>query len=456
MDRSDIPLILNHLNLSEDCVANIYHHGSWVYGTNKPDSDHDIFIITRSCFQNSLQFWNDFDYFHEHEVHKLLNKYDVCIYSVENFEILLGNSYFMAVQCVFLPDEYKIKEDIDFRSIYLEKYYDRVGLKRAAFYEMYRDIKLYNPNTDLNDPLHDAILSQQRQSRRNFVLKNLFHGIRYLDFAEQLIQTKSIHDYKRVSYMFAQMREILGDPGDQLSMKRVYEFACRKSDEFKSRLDTIMPTNNIKGTFESYITFDCAHNTEQIIEKLKQTCENTNYTLLLSQSDTNQEKGKVQQLMASSFHCGEYPSIILQIEDEVHKYFQDFDIIRIKIRSSTSSEGLPETDMDKKLFWNKMKNYFEFNYYVSLEKDLKGERLKKFINQCGSNHKLNLQLSRNLIKQINEANLHYTIIVQLFNAGRRHALEINDAIVEYSTKNNFQSQEITLGFVIYDSFSKIN
>jgi predicted nucleotidyltransferase len=114
MDPSTIALILRELNLNEDCVANIYNYGSWVYGTNSPTSDRDILIVTRSPAQAPLAFHQDFDYFHEFELHKLWNQYDVCVYSVEKFEILLEKSFLIAVQCVFLPDESKIKEKLIF------------------------------------------------------------------------------------------------------------------------------------------------------------------------------------------------------------------------------------------------------------------------------------------------------------------------------------------------------
>ncbi|CAF4163631.1 unnamed protein product [Rotaria sp. Silwood2] len=160
--------------------------------------------------------------------------------------------------------------------------------------------------------------------------------------------------------------------------------------------------------------------------------------------------------MTSSFHCGEYQSIVQQIKEEAHQHFQEFNIVRIKIKSSTSNEGVPQTDIDMKLFWNKIRNYFEFNYHVSLESDHKGESLKKFINQCQTNYRLNSQLSRNVIKQINEKNFHHRITMDLFHIGRRRAFEINDEIVEYSTQNNFPSPEITSSFTIYDSFSELD
>ncbi|CAF4197847.1 unnamed protein product, partial [Adineta steineri] len=63
MDRSALPLILQTLNLKEEDVTNVYHHGSWIYGTNSPTSDRDILIVTRSLNNIPLKFWSDFDYF---------------------------------------------------------------------------------------------------------------------------------------------------------------------------------------------------------------------------------------------------------------------------------------------------------------------------------------------------------------------------------------------------------
>ncbi|CAF5046568.1 unnamed protein product, partial [Rotaria sp. Silwood1] len=271
MDRSQVASILHELNLNENSVANIYHHGSWVYGTNTPTSDRALIIVTRSSDQKPVKFRNDFDYFHEFELHKLWNQYDVCVYSIENFETLLANSYLCVVQSIFLPNEFKIKEEINFQSIYLEKYYNKFQLKRAVFYEIHRDF----------------------------------------NFTEQLIQTRSIHNFKRVSHIFNQMKNICGDPIDNSDMKR------------------------------------------------------------------KRRHSKLQQLTISSHYYGQYPSIVKHIEEEVHKQFQDFNIIRIKIESSVSNEGIPKRSIDKRLFWDETTNYFEFHYTIMERKDRKGDNLSK-------------------------------------------------------------------------------
>jgi predicted nucleotidyltransferase len=220
MDCSAIPRILEELNLKEECVANIYHHGSWVYGSNTPTSDRDLIIVTRSSNQKPLKFIDSIDYFHEFELHKLWNEYDVCVYSVDNFEKLLEKNYLCSVQCIFLPDEFKIKAEIDFQTTYLNKYYNILRLKQVACYEMSTDLGLYESNNFSKHSTCSSRSIQTSQSRKDYVFKNLFHGLRYLDFVEQLIRTRSIHDFKRATYLFDEMKEIRGDSTDDSSMER--------------------------------------------------------------------------------------------------------------------------------------------------------------------------------------------------------------------------------------------
>jgi hypothetical protein len=219
MDHSVISSILQKINLQNSDVANIYHHGSWVYGTNSAKSDRDLIIVTRTSSQKPLEFCDELKYFHEFELHRLW-KYGVCVYSIANFETLLKSNNLAVVQCVFLPDEFKIKEEIDFRTIYLEKYYNTLRLKQVGFYEMYRDLNLYDTSDYSQHSSHSSRSLETNQSRQDYIFRNLFHGLRFLDFVTQLLQTHAIHDFKRVSYLFDQMKEIRGDSADSSSMER--------------------------------------------------------------------------------------------------------------------------------------------------------------------------------------------------------------------------------------------
>ena len=204
MDRSVIPQILKELNLQPTSVACIYNYGSWVYGTNKPTSDRDLMIVTRSPNKPPLTFHTDFDYFHDFELHKLWGQYDVCIHSVENF--------LLAIECIFLPDEFKIKEEIDFRRLYLEKYYDKKRLKLVVFHENETAMCTFQQEKYGLTDRRSTSWSQEDESGRTYLIKNLFHGYRYLDVAEQLIRTRSIHDYRRVSHVYQELQAIRGDP----------------------------------------------------------------------------------------------------------------------------------------------------------------------------------------------------------------------------------------------------
>lgn len=228
MDKSQIPSILQRINLNPNDVANIYHYGSWVYGTNSDTSDRDLMIITRNSRQKRLVFRPDYDYFHNFELHRLSNEYDVCVHSVENFELLLEKNYLLAVECLFLPDEFKIKEEIDFKKVYLEKYYDKKRLKQNGFYENATALALHQGNNYLlgsvypssHGPTHPSSCEKKDPSARKHVFKNLFHGIRYLYTAEQLIRTSSIEDFRQATHIFHKMKDIAGDWSDDTNTQQ--------------------------------------------------------------------------------------------------------------------------------------------------------------------------------------------------------------------------------------------
>jgi hypothetical protein len=79
---------------------------------------------------------------------------------------------------------------------------------------MYRYWKLPKPENA------SAYLDEKCLSRRDYLSKHLFHGLRYLDFVEQIIQTQSIHNYRRVTYLYDEIKAIRDNPIDHLSMQR--------------------------------------------------------------------------------------------------------------------------------------------------------------------------------------------------------------------------------------------
>jgi hypothetical protein len=204
-------------------------------------------------------------------------------------------------------------------------------------------------------------------------------------------------------------------------------------------LDILVPTNIIKGTFEALITFDVS---QEIIQK----CENTKFT--------RSDKDQPQQIIVSSQYDGEYPSIVQQIEEKILKDFQDFNIRRIKIESLMSNVGIPETCIEKKLFWNRT-NYFEFHYDAPSGKDRQGERLKKILNTYRSKNRLNTEnliFSRIQFKQITEPNFYSINIIHLFNVGREKACLTNNEILEYSKTDDLPLSSIKSSFIVSDRY----
>ncbi|CAF4035208.1 unnamed protein product [Rotaria sordida] len=180
-----------------------------VHDTNHEKSDRDFLLITKienETQRTYLKFQKDFDYFHSFKLHRS-----------NNCDITIRTS----VECIFYPNEFILRNNIDYKTIYLTKYCNPLRLKQVIFYENYSSLKYIidndeddsnyfplksNSNPTINQLLCDAIHTTTIDE--DGILKYLFHGLRYLDIGEQLIRTKSIYDFKRVSYVLFQLKKI--------------------------------------------------------------------------------------------------------------------------------------------------------------------------------------------------------------------------------------------------------
>jgi len=160
--------------------------------------------------------------------------------------------------------------------------------------------------------------------------------------------------------------------------------------------------------------------------------------------------------MTSSYHTGEYPLIVEQIEEEAFKYFKNFNIIRIKIESLASNEGVPKIDVEKRLFWNGESNYFEFHYKILVKNGGKKDNLKELEDICRSNYRYKLHLSHNAFQQVDEKNFHYMITMRLFDNGRDNAFAINDEVVQLLTNKKFPPVKVVREFIVHDSYIELD
>ncbi|CAF3530688.1 unnamed protein product [Rotaria sp. Silwood1] len=442
--------IKKELQLNDDHITNIYNFGSWVYGTNHEKSDRDFLIVMKienSKKSKRLKFRRDFDYFHSFELKRLKNC-DVTIHTCENFEILLEKNYMLAVECLFYPNEFILRNNIDYKTIYLSKYYNPLRLKQVIFYENNDSFKYIidnddndsicsqsksytNPTIDqfLCDAIHTTTIDEDR------LLKYLFHGLRYLDIGEQLIRTKSIDDFKRVTYVLYEMKDIYINNNKNIDF--VIDYIRMKSDEYKTIINELVPTNIIDDTFEVHITVENCNMKEFLnickINKLK--------PIFLHLINGN----NIKQLITSLYHVGTYPNIIEQIKTLVDTKFRNFNIIRLKIESLACKDGVPENDIDKLLFWNKKFNYFEFRYEIFVKSTMEFKKLKQLCLYR------DLQLAQNVFEKSSIDEMNFIVMMRLFNVGRINAINRNDDFIRYLTENNFLPSKIDRKFIVYDS-----
>ena len=237
------------------------------------------------------------------------------------------------------------------------------------------------------------------------------------------------------------------------SLYSVVQFVREKSSEIKSRLDVLVPTNLIHGSFNVQITFDCSNSARRTEEKLEKACQNTKYKIMLTKSGPRRKNCSIRKLLATSSYVGQYPSIVKEIEEEVYEHFQGFRIMRIKIDSLAANKGVPQTDIDKKLFWDKDTYYFEFCYKVSTDKNAKDRNVTRLENLCQSYHQFHLHL---LHHTADEEQSHYMVRMRLHNVGRLNACESSNRLVEYLTKSNFPPLEVDHQFIVYDRYIEID
>ena len=95
----------------------------------------------------------------------------------------------------FYRGNLKLKKKLIFNQFIWKNYFNPLRIKQAAFYENMTAVNMYNLEDDSIYLRRSSRSSTTDQASKDYLFKNLFHGFRYLDFAEQLIQTRSIHDF---------------------------------------------------------------------------------------------------------------------------------------------------------------------------------------------------------------------------------------------------------------------
>mgnify|MGYP000901063296 CR=1 FL=1 len=193
----DINKIISITGLDNSAIRNIYLYGSRVYGTNHQNSDFDVRIVADiNTPERSVNSGN----------------YQIKIYSLNRFQEGIAKNEFPFVEFQFFPEWAKIRETSPYMAPIVNQ---RVKYSAIDYLNYHLELikRGFNNSKDL------YVLS-----------KNLFHAIRVLVFAGELISTGTIADitiakpyyddiFRHNFQSYEQMIAVYGDLIEKLKKK---------------------------------------------------------------------------------------------------------------------------------------------------------------------------------------------------------------------------------------------
>lgn len=163
-------MIKNFIN--DNNFLNIYRFGSHVYGTNNEFSDEDYICVVG---------------------HKIISEdINIHIYSKKEFQDFLNNHDIQALEMYFLPEEFKLKENIKFQfELNLSKL--RHAISTVANGAWVKGKKKLIVQADYNKLL---------------AIKSIFHSLRILDFGIQMATEGKISNYSSMNHILFELSEL--------------------------------------------------------------------------------------------------------------------------------------------------------------------------------------------------------------------------------------------------------
>lgn len=170
----DYAALLRIWGRADSEVFALFRTGSRVYGTAHPHSDEDfIAVLTNEKGQRDLIF------------RKNIN---IVVYTRSSFQGALDDQSLFAIEAMFLPPEHRLKEPRPPFTYKLDK-------------------------RRLTDAVTEKSLLDYEKAKKTFkdepgpAKKKLFHSLRLLLFALQLIKTGRIEDYHEASLLWSEIKQ---------------------------------------------------------------------------------------------------------------------------------------------------------------------------------------------------------------------------------------------------------
>jgi len=155
-------------------IQSLHIQGSRLYGVESIQSDWDLSAIsTESTYQT----------FEEVKVDG--NEFDIKLFSQEEFQRRLDNHDMRELEYIYHPDSVKVVNNREFTvEIDKEKLIERVKFESSDLWNRGQEYL----ETGSRDPY--------------IALKNFWHSLRFLIFAEQILKDGSITDFKAANYLY--------------------------------------------------------------------------------------------------------------------------------------------------------------------------------------------------------------------------------------------------------------
>lgn len=168
----------------------LYEYGSFVYKTNRPDSDYDHILIYENYDQHD-QFDKEVVCDTDEGIRKLKHSFNAM--GKEAFQKALDDHEIYALECLFLPEKHIVKEPPEPWKFTLDLAKLRASISEKAS--------------------HSFVKAKKKIMQGDILIgkKSLFHSLRILNFGAQLAVSKEILDYQSPNWLW---EEIFAEPSE--------------------------------------------------------------------------------------------------------------------------------------------------------------------------------------------------------------------------------------------------
>ena len=184
-------------------IKNIYLYGSYVYGTNDSESDIDYILVV--------------DYQGDGEKQLNIDRLNINSYSINCFQSMVNNHEVSALECIFLPEKFKIE-------IHPINFFLNIEKLRRSFSEK-------SSNSWVKAKKKIDIHNEYRLGR-----KSLFHSLRILMFGIQIIKYGKIVNYQEANWILEKIQS-----QDYKNWSEYKEFWQPKYNELRSEFRKLGP-----------------------------------------------------------------------------------------------------------------------------------------------------------------------------------------------------------------------